>query len=98
MPPSGATHAHTHLPSSGVGLHHGGGTLDLLVLLLLLQEEDEEEEKMKIRVSAQHQKLRVLFRVVSVRLLLTAYLRYQADTTIWLFFSSRKWVRHFQPR
>lgn len=32
-------HAHTHLPSSGVGLHHRGGALDPLVLLLLLQEE-----------------------------------------------------------
>lgn len=27
-----------HLPASGVGLHHGGGALDLLVFCLLLKE------------------------------------------------------------
>lgn len=34
----GASEEAAHLPASGVGLHHGGGALDLLVLRLLLRE------------------------------------------------------------
>lgn len=37
-----------HLPSSGVGLHHSGGALDLLIFCLLLQDRQSKGSKLKL--------------------------------------------------